>query len=115
MILYEMFAQVEDRLQREDELGNRVWRHQVSFKSPPDCTSMELSLKSSSGVAGGAGGCDSFSAVVPPRLGEDVGQEADLCQQIQEENRTIVEQVALLLLLNKMSQTQPILSIQPVQ
>ena len=70
---------------------------------------MEMSLKSSLGVAGGAGGCDSFSAVGPPRLGEDVGQEADLCQQIQEESRTIVEQVALLLL-NKMLQTRPILS-----
>ena len=65
---------------------------EISLK--PDHKTMKMSLKLSLGVVGRAGGFDSFSAVGPPRLGEDVGQEAHLCQQIQEESRTIVEQVA---------------------
>ena len=36
--------QVEDGLHREDELGNRVWRHQVSDSHPPsNQTTMEIS------------------------------------------------------------------------
>ena len=66
-----------------------------------------MPLKSSSGVSGRAGGCDSFSAVGRAQLGEDVGHEADLCQQIQEESRTTVEQVVFLIL-HKISQTGPI-------
>ena len=81
--------QVEDRLHREDELGNRVWRHQVNE------TTIKISkhLQSSSGFAGRAGGSDSFPAVGRPRHGEDVGQEPHLCQQVQEEPRKVVEQV----------------------
>ena len=29
-----LVEQVEDGLRREDELGNRVWRHQVSSEQP---------------------------------------------------------------------------------
>ena len=97
--------QVEDRLHREDELGNRVWRHQVSDNQSNHNGNIKRP-SSSSGVAGRAGGCDSFSAGGPPRHGEDAGQEAHLCQQVQEDPRTVVEQVAFQLL-NKMSQTQP--------
>ena len=84
--------QVEDRLHREDELGNRVWRHQVSDNQSNHHGNIKTP-SSSSGVAGRAGGCDSFSAVGPPPHGEDVEQEPHLCQQVQEKPREIVEQV----------------------
>ena len=63
---------MEDGLHREDELGNRVWRHQVSDSHPPsNQTTMEISKHLHL-------------------------HQPHLCQQVQEEPREIVEQVVFL-------------------